>query len=147
MPPTGQSPCCKRSSLLTWRRGVTWTGDMATQETMTQFDLNVEIERFPPDVPSGRRSETLIKTPRLRVVLITMRAGTELREHVAPGTITVQPMGGRFTFTAGDDEREITAGTLVTVEGGVRHAVRALEDGAVLLTIGWSGGDALDDES
>ena len=97
---------------------------MATQETITQFDLNAEIERFPPDVPSGRRSETLIKTPRLRVVLIYVRAGTELREHVAPGTITVQPIRGRFAFTAADDEREIAVGTLVSVEGGVRHAVR-----------------------
>src|SRR5215204_2206193 len=106
---------------------------MATQETMTQFDLNAEIERFPPDVPSGRRSETLIKSPCLRVVLITMRAGTELHEHVAPGTITVQPIRGRFTFTAGEDQREIVVGTLISVEGGVRHAVRAVEDGAFLL--------------
>jgi hypothetical protein len=95
---------------------------MATRETITQFDLNAEIERFPPVVPSGRRSETLIKTSSQRVVLITMRAGTELREHVAPGT-------------------------LISVEGGVRHAVRALEDGAFLLTIGWSGEDAPGDES
>ena len=120
---------------------------MATRETITQFDLNAEIERFPPDVPSGRRSETLIKTPRLRVVLITMRSGTELNEHVAPGTITVQPIRGRFAFTAGDDAREIMPGALVSVEGGIRHAVRALEDGAFLLTIGWSGGDAPGDES
>ena len=115
---------------------------MATQENITQFDLNAEIGRFPPDVPSGRRSETLIKKPHLRVVLITMRAGTELHEHVAPGTITVQPIRGRFIFTAGDHEREIMPGALISVEAGVRHAVRAVEDGAFLLTIGWSGGDA-----
>ena len=120
---------------------------MGRQEHITQFDLNAEIERFLPDVPSGRRSETLIKTPQLRVVLITMRAGTELHEHVAPGPITVQPIRGRFAFAAGDDEREIVPGTLVSVEGGVRHAVRSLEDGAFLLTIGWSGGDAPGDES
>ena len=119
---------------------------MATPETITQFDLNAEIERFPPDVPSGRRSETLIKTPRLRVVLITMRAGTELHEHVAPGTITVHPIRGRFAFTAGDDEREIAVGTLISVEGGVRHAVRALEDGAFLLTIAWPGEGRRDPE-
>ena len=120
---------------------------MVTQESITQFDLNAEIERFTPDVSSGRRSETLIKTPRLRVVLITMRAGTELHEHVAPGTITVQPIRGRFAFKVENDEREIVADTLVSVEGGVRHAVRALEDGAFLLTIGWSGGGAPGDES
>jgi quercetin dioxygenase-like cupin family protein len=115
-------------------------------EFIEQFALDAEIERFPPDVPSGRRSETLIKSPSLRVVLITMRAGTELHEHVAPGTITVQPLQGRFIFTAGDDEREIMPGALVSVEAGVRHAVRALEDGAFLLTIGWSGGEAPGDE-
>jgi quercetin dioxygenase-like cupin family protein len=120
---------------------------METSANFTLFDLNAEIERFPPNVPSGRRSETLVKTPSLRVVLVTMRAGTELHEHVAPGTITVQPIRGRFVFTTGDDEREIVVGTLISVEGGVRHAVRALEDGAFLLTIGWSGGDAPGDES
>ena len=57
---------------------------MGRQENITQFDLNAEIERFLPDVPSGRRSETLIKTPRLRVVLITMRAGTELHGSMSP---------------------------------------------------------------
>jgi quercetin dioxygenase-like cupin family protein len=120
---------------------------MEAAENVTHVDLNAEIERFPPNVPSGRRSETLIKTSSLRVVLITMRAGTELHEHVAPGTITVQPIRGRFAFTTGDDEREVAAGTLISVEGGVRHAVRALEDGAFLLTIGWSGGDGPGDAS
>jgi quercetin dioxygenase-like cupin family protein len=120
---------------------------MEASANFTHFDLNADIERLPPNVPSGRRSETLIKTPSLRVVLVTMRAGTELHEHVAPGTITVQPIRGRFVFTTGDDEREIVVGTLISLEGGVRHAVRALEDGAFLLTIGWSGGDAPGDES
>jgi quercetin dioxygenase-like cupin family protein len=119
---------------------------MATQESITQFDLNAEIARFPPDVPSGRRAETLIKTSGLRVVLITMRAGTALHEHVAPGTITVQPIRGRFVFAAGAEEREIVAGTLIAVESGVRHAVRALEGGAFLLTIGWSGEGRQDPE-
>jgi quercetin dioxygenase-like cupin family protein len=112
---------------------------MAAQETLKQFDLNAEIERFPPDVPSGRRSETLLKRPNLRVVLITMRAGTELHEHVAPGPITVQPLQGRFTLIVEGGKHEIAPGTLVTLEGDIRHAVRAIEDGAFLLTIGWGG--------
>jgi hypothetical protein len=57
--------------------------EMTGPAFLTHIDLNAEIERFPPDAPSGRRSETLLKTPSLRVVLITMRAGTELHEHVA----------------------------------------------------------------
>jgi quercetin dioxygenase-like cupin family protein len=106
---------------------------------VTAFDLDAEIARFPPDGPSGRRSEILIKTDSLRVVLVTMRAGTELQEHSAPATITVQALAGRFAFVAGEDEREIAPGALVSVESGVRHKVRALADGAFLLTIGWPG--------
>jgi quercetin dioxygenase-like cupin family protein len=112
---------------------------MTTPETFRQFDLNAEIERFTPDVPSGRRSETLVKRPHLRVVLVTMRAGTELHEHVAPGPITVQPLQGRFMLIVEGGEHEIAPGALMTLEGDTRHAVRAVEDGAFLLTIGWSG--------
>ncbi len=114
---------------------------MEASENFTHFDLNAEIERFSPNVPSGRRSETLIKTSSLRVVLVTMRAGTALHEHVAPGPITVQPLRGRFTLIVEDGEHEIGAGALVTVAGDVRHAVRAIEDGAFLLTIAWPGDD------
>jgi quercetin dioxygenase-like cupin family protein len=112
---------------------------MPAQESFKHFDLNAEIERFSPDVPSGRRSETLLKTPSLRVVLVTMRAGTELHEHVAPGPITVQPLQGRFTLIVEGGEHEIGPGTLVSLAGDTRHAVRAIEDGAFLLTIAWRG--------
>ena len=115
---------------------------MTTSERITQIDLNAEIARFPPEGPSGRRSEILLKTPSLRVVLVTMRADTELHEHSAPGTITVQPLAGRFRFVVADEEREMGPGTLLSVEGGVRHAVRAMEDGAFLLTIAWPGDEA-----
>ena len=112
---------------------------MTDQESFKHVDLNAEIERFSPDVPSGRRSETLLKTPSLRVVLVTMRAGTELHEHVAPGPITVQPLQGRFTLIVEGGEHEIAPGTLVSLAGDTRHAVRAVEDGAFLLTIAWRG--------
>jgi hypothetical protein len=39
------------------------------------------------------------------------------------------------------DEREISDGMLVALDAQTRHAVRALEDGAFLLTIGWTGDD------
>lgn len=120
---------------------------MSVRDILTQVDLGAEIARFPPDGRSGRRSEILLKTSSLRVVLVTMRAGTELNEHSAPGTITVQPLRGRFLFLVGEEAREIAPGALISVEGGVRHTVRALEDGAFLLTIGWPGDERTRDVS
>ena len=110
---------------------------MSSHGLLAQVDFAREIARFPPDGASGRRSETLLKTPSLRVILVTMRAGTALHEHTAPGPITVQPLQGRFTFILEDGERDLPPGTLIALDGGVRHAVRAEEDGAFLLTIAW----------
>ena len=103
------------------------------------IDLHKETARFPPHEESGRRAETLLKTPDLRVVLVTMRAGAELSEHTAPSTITVQPLRGRFRFSTDDMSQEIVAGDLVSIAGKVRHAVRCLDEGAFLLTLAWPG--------
>jgi quercetin dioxygenase-like cupin family protein len=110
---------------------------LSEHEATRLFDLNAEIDRFVPDGASGRRSETLVKTKDLRVVLVTMRAGTTLQEHSAPGTTTMQPLSGRFVFTAEGVDREIAPGDLISAAPGVRHVVQAIEDGAFLLTLAW----------
>ena len=71
------------------------------------------------------------------MVLIMMRAGTELHEHAAPGPITVQPLQGRFALMVEGEEQEIAPGTVVALAERTRHAVRAIETSAFLLTIGW----------
>ena len=102
------------------------------------FNVEDEIERFRPgDTEAGRRAETLIKSDGLRVVLVTMLVGFALHEHTAPGPITIHAIRGRFVVTFEDQEREIGPGELVSLATGVRHAVRTVEDGAFLLTIGW----------
>ena len=79
---------------------------MEPHPSLTTVDLWEEAVRFPPHEESGRRAETLLKAPDLRVVLVTMRAGAELAEHTAPGTITVQTLQGRFLFSTAEAEQE-----------------------------------------
>jgi quercetin dioxygenase-like cupin family protein len=112
---------------------------MTNTATPLLIDLNSEAARFSPHDDTGRSAETLLKTSDLRVVLVTMRAGAELAEHTAPGTITVQPLRGRFLFSTEDMTKEIVAGDLMSVAGKVRHAVRCLDEGAFLLTLAWPG--------
>lgn len=113
-------------------------GMMSEGRILGNVALGDAIGRLAPDTPSGRRSETLLKTPTLRVVLVTMRAGTELHEHTAPGVITIQTLQGRFAVGIEEEELELAAGRLLALDADVRHAVRAVEDGAFLLTIAWS---------
>ena|SRR5665811_2058541 len=107
-----------------------------TDGFLGMFNMDEEIVRYQPgDTVAGRRSETLVKVNGLRVVLFTLRSGITLHEHTAPGPITIHALRGRFAVNAGGDEREINAGTLISIESGIRHAVHAIEDGAFLLTI------------
>ena len=116
-----------------------------TDTILGTFHLHDEIARLTPgDSRSGRRAETLIKTDLLRVILVTMRAGAELQEHTAPGPITIQALLGRFSVSVGDDEHDLAHGDLISIQTAVPHAVRAVEDGAFLLTISWLPDDAAD---
>jgi quercetin dioxygenase-like cupin family protein len=109
-------------------------------QALGTFDLAKEIQRFSAgDVPAGRRAETLVKTDRLRLVLVTMERGVELREHTAPGPITIHALRGRFAVVVGDETSDLPAGSLIAIAAAARHAVRALDDGAFLLTIAWPG--------
>ena len=88
------------------------------------FNVRDEIERFQPGADSsGRRAETLIKTDGLRVVLVTMRTGISLNEHTAPGPITIHALSGRFQVTFEDQHRALGPGDIVSLAGGVRHAI------------------------
>ena len=114
---------------------------MSQPDILRTVNLHNEIARYAVEDPSGRRSVILVKTPTLRVVLVTMVAGTESHEHSVEGPITLQALTGRFEVTVEGETVELPAGGLASLAGGVRHAVRAVEDGAFLLTISWLGNE------
>ena len=106
------------------------------------IDLAAESDRLAPgDTAAGRRAETLIQEDPLRVVLVTLHAGKQLDEHTAPGPITIQTLRGRMVVSVGANAWELGPGNLIALDAGVRHAVRAVDDGAFLLTIAWPGGN------
>lgn len=74
----------------------------------------------------------------LHQTLIALAAGHGLDEHDSPGDATVHVLHGRVRLCAGADEWEGSAGDLLTVPAA-RHTLDALEDSAVLLTVGKRG--------
>lgn len=77
----------------------------------------------------------LANEPEMRLVLLCMRAGQQVPEHSAPGSITVQAVTGRAVFYDGDEVCELFAGTLVRLEAGRRHRVKAHTDTVLLVTM------------
>lgn len=70
----------------------------------------------------------------LRQTLVALSAGHGLAEHDSPGEATLQVLQGHVRLTAGDDIWDGRAGDYVTIPP-VRHALDAVEDAAVVLTV------------
>ncbi|MDQ6936076.1 MAG: cupin domain-containing protein [Actinomycetota bacterium] len=85
---------------------------------------------------SGRSATTVYggHEHRLRQTVIALAAGQQLHEHENPGEATVQVLLGRVRLVAGESSAEASAGDLLVVPDQ-RHALEAVEDSAVLLTV------------
>jgi quercetin dioxygenase-like cupin family protein len=70
----------------------------------------------------------------LRQTVIALTAGSALDEHENPGEATIQVLRGRVRLTAGHVDWEGRTGDMLVVPDA-RHALQAIEDSAVLLTV------------
>lgn len=85
---------------------------------------------------SGRAAETLFggSGHRLRQTVIALVADAELSEHENPGEATLHVLRGQVELTAGEDRTSLGAGHVAVIPDR-RHALRAVRDSAVLLTV------------
>lgn len=74
----------------------------------------------------------------LRQTVIALVAQRRLGEHDSPGEATLQVLRGRVRLHAGEETWDGEAGDHVVIPP-VRHDLEALEDAAVLLTVGLHG--------
>ncbi|MEU8655362.1 LuxR family transcriptional regulator [Actinoplanes philippinensis] len=79
------------------------------------------------DASSGRSAHTVYggHTRTLRQTLIALTGGRRLDDHENPGEATLHVLHGRVRLTTGD----------LLIIPDARHALEALEDSAVLLTV------------
>ena len=107
------------------------------QPVMT-FDLPMilaDLKQEPTWRTARRNAVTLLKQPRLRVVLVALQGGAELASHQTDSPITVQALEGRVAVRVGVDEFVLSAGQLLTLRPGLEHGVRAQNESAFLLTL------------
>ena len=83
----------------------------------------------------GAITTSLIKTPTIQLMRLVLRAGQGLPEHSVAGAISVQCIEGEAVVTTPARDCPLRTGQLVVLAGGELHAVRAVTDASLLVTI------------
>jgi quercetin dioxygenase-like cupin family protein len=107
------------------------------------YRVPVEIQSLKADLAhtsGGRVSKTPAKSQNLRVVLITLRAGSTIDPHAIAGGATLHVLEGRLRMHPADVVKEVEAGDLVVLNQNLRKPVEALEDATVLAVVAWADG-------
>jgi len=94
----------------------------------------IDIQPFGPRLQKSVTS-TLVMSDVLEVLRLVIPAGEAIDSHQVPGEITVQCLEGRVIFDAAGMKRDLSAGQMLFLEGGTPHALRAVEDSSVLVSI------------
>ncbi len=88
---------------------------------------------------AGRSARTLVKYPDLRIVLVSMKANTSLKQHQTDARFAILTLGGHVRLHLPNASLEVPAGELLAVDRGVPHAVEAVRQSTFLLIIAWPG--------
>jgi quercetin dioxygenase-like cupin family protein len=101
----------------------------------------VERWHLPSIEASGQREpRVLFSQPEFRGVVVDLDEDGELGEHQVREHLLVHVVAGRVHVTAGTEEAECEAGSLVRFAPGETHGVRALEPSRILLLLApWPG--------
>ena len=87
------------------------------------------------DVFNGVTIAKLFDGPNNKEIRINLEKGAQMKEHKAPGAIMVQVLSGKIEFSVGDENVILNALDMITLEPNVLHALAALENSIVRLSL------------
>lgn len=96
----------------------------------TVFSLNPYGERVAETL-----THAILKSEQLELVRIVLAQGKELRQHKAPGEITVLCIEGRIDLECRGSVHTLVAGDCIHLQKNEPHALRAVVDASALLTL------------
>jgi quercetin dioxygenase-like cupin family protein len=81
------------------------------------------------------RSRRIFAGTGATMVLLSLDAGETLKEHIAMTPILVQVLSGHVTFEVGRERIDLTTGAIIHLDANLPHAVEALTESHLLLTV------------
>lgn len=84
---------------------------------------------------AGVITKALYKSRHLEVFRMVLLAGKEMPPHQVAGDCSIQCIEGSVVFTTSGNSQLMRGGDLLCLEGGLIHALKAVEDASLLVTI------------
>lgn len=113
-------------------------GDRPLDAPMVGMNLPLLIAQIKQEQAwqkSDRNAITIFKTEGMRIVLIGLHAGAEMKTHAAPGIISVQVLEGHIKFHTEEQVAELAEGQMLALHAGIPHSVLAIKESTFLLTL------------
>lgn len=107
----------------------------APMVTMDLFLLKAQIKEEESYKNGDRNAITIFKSEGMRIVLIALHEGAEMKTHKAPGIISVQVLEGHINFKTEQETIDRTAGQMLALHTGIPHSVIAKTESVFLLTL------------
>jgi quercetin dioxygenase-like cupin family protein len=109
------------------------------QGGLIAVDVRAEIARLksePAWADNDRHGSSLVKGDGINVALVMLKKGAKLQEHHTRAPITVYVIEGKINFVAKGRSQIAAAGTIVALDRAIEHSVEAVEESAIVLTVG-----------
>jgi len=116
----------------------------ATNTIRIPFVLNIvmafrrQIKEEESWKTSDRNAITIFKTNGMRIVLVALHTGAEMKTHTTAGIISVQVLEGKITFTTEQQTSQLSEGQMLALHAGIPHRVFASREAVFLLTLNTS---------
>jgi len=84
---------------------------------------------------AGRSARTLVKYPDLRIVLVSMKAGTRFKQHKTSARFAILTLAGHVRLHLPNAIVEVPRGELLAVDRDLSHDVEAIRQSTFLLIL------------
>ena len=79
--------------------------------------------------------DKMFETPFSKEIRICMAEGNTMREHTAPGAITIMVLKGRVRIDSLEESAELLSGDMIYFDANVPHSLEAYEESVIRLTL------------
>ncbi len=112
--------------------------DRSLDEPFLHFDLGDLVKRLKVEedwASDKHNAMTLMKNEMMRIVLMVMHQGNEIKMHKSESPISLFVIEGLLRFKLENESVDLKAGGLLTLHENIIHGLEAVEETTLLLTM------------